>query len=75
MISSTTTSGGDYKALVCIMLSGGNDSFNMVIPRGNTEYAEYAAARSNLAIPQADLLPISPTTTDGRTYSTTWALW
>ena len=68
MISSTTMSGGDYKALVCIMLSGGNDSFNMVIPRGNTEYAEYAAARSNLAIPQADLLPISPTTTDGRTY-------
>ena len=26
--------GGDYKALVCIFLSGGNDSFNMLIPRG-----------------------------------------
>lgn len=59
---------GDYKALVMIMLNGGNDSFNMLIPRGNTEYAEYAATRSNLAIDQANLLAINPLTTDGRTF-------
>ena len=25
---------GNYKALVCIMLSGGNDSYNMLVPKG-----------------------------------------
>jgi len=68
MVSTSSIAGGEYKALVCIMLGGGNDSFNMVIPRGDTEYSEYAAARSNLAIPQADIRPINPTTTDGRSY-------
>lgn len=60
--------GGDYKALVCLMLSGGNDSFNMLIPRGNSEYNEYATTRSNLAIPQNNILPINPNTSDGRTF-------
>ena len=50
----------NYKALVCIMLQGGNDSFNMLVPRGASEYAEYAAVRGGLALPQADLLPINP---------------
>ncbi|MCB0642435.1 MAG: DUF1501 domain-containing protein [Phaeodactylibacter sp.] len=60
--------GGDYKALVCILLAGGNDSFNMLIPRGATEYADYVDIRSNLAIPQADLLAINPATNDGKEY-------
>ncbi|TBN18995.1 DUF1501 domain-containing protein [Hyunsoonleella pacifica] len=60
--------GGDYKALVCIMLSGGNDSFNMLIPKGNNEYNEYATSRSNLAIPQNDVLQINPNTSDGRVF-------
>lgn len=59
---------GDYKALVMVMLNGGNDSFNMLIPKGNTEYNEYATVRSNLAIAQADLLGINPITSDGRSY-------
>ena len=49
-----------YKALVCIMFAGGNDSFNMLIPRGNDEYNEYATVRTNLAIPQNQLLPLNP---------------
>ena len=40
----------DYKALVCIFLFGGNDANNTVIPLDG--YAEYAAARTLLAIPQ-----------------------
>ncbi len=59
---------GDYKALVCIFQLGGNDSFNMVIPRSNAEYNEYAAARQTLAIAQADLLPINPLVGDGADY-------
>lgn len=60
--------GGDYKALVYIMLHGGNDSFNMLIPKGNTEYNEYAVTRSNLSIPQNDILQINPITSDGRVF-------
>lgn len=58
----------NYKALVCILLSGGNDSYNMLIPKGTDEYAEYAAIRSDLAIPQADLLAINPLNPDGKEY-------
>ena len=47
----------DYKALVCVFLFGGNDANNMVIPVDG--HAQYAAARGNLAVPQAQLLPIS----------------
>ena len=50
---------GDYKALVCIMLEGGNDSFNMLIPTNPTEYNTYSEVRSNLAIPQADILGLN----------------
>ncbi|MEO0727168.1 MAG: DUF1501 domain-containing protein [Bacteroidota bacterium] len=67
MIGSTTL-GGDYKALVCVLLNGGNDSFNMVLPRNTESYNEYATARSNQAIPQNEILPINPQTTDGREF-------
>ena len=60
--------GDDYKALVCLFLAGGNDSYNMLVPRGPAEYAEYAAIRGDLALSQQSLLPISPATTDGRQF-------
>jgi uncharacterized protein (DUF1501 family) len=52
----------DYKALVCVFLSGGNDSNNMIVPTYKEGYAEYSAARAaqGLAIPQDQLLPIQP---------------
>jgi len=50
----------DYKALVCVFLFGGNDSWNMVVPYSNDEYAAYATSRGGLAIPQSQLLSISP---------------
>jgi uncharacterized protein (DUF1501 family) len=59
---------GDYKALVCVFLYGGNDSNNVLVPRG-TDYAGYSAARTNLALPQAALLPITPLSgSDGRSW-------
>ncbi len=61
--------GSDYKAIVCLFLNGGNDANNLIIPTGSG-YAAYASARSNLALPQTGLLPITPKTSDGRT----WAL-
>jgi uncharacterized protein (DUF1501 family) len=62
--------GSDYKALVCLFLNGGNDANNLIIPADSAGYAAYAAARTNLALPQTGLLPISPRTSDGRS----WAL-
>ncbi len=59
---------GDYKALVCLLLAGGNDSYNMLVPRGTAEYDEYAATRYDLALDQASLLPLSPLTSDGKLY-------
>ena len=52
----------DYKALVCVFLSGGNDSNNMVVPTYAEGYAQYSAARAaqGLAIPKTQLLPILP---------------
>ncbi len=50
----------DYRALVCLFFSGGIDSYNLVVPRGTSEYAQYAATRSDLALAQASLLPITP---------------
>ena len=41
----TAGTGGfsDYKALVCVFLFGGNDSWNMVVPRSAAEYARLCA--------------------------------
>jgi len=50
---------GDFKALVCVFLYGGNDSNNLLVPRG-ADYAAYTAARGTLALPQASLRPITP---------------
>ncbi len=57
----------DYKALVCLFLAGGNDSFNMLVPRGNAEYEEYAATRSDMALAQDELQPLNQTV-DGKTF-------
>jgi len=63
----------DYKALVCIFLAGGNDSNNLIIPTIASEYANYAAIRTPiLAIPLTgaahNVLPISPSNSDGHEY-------
>lgn len=48
-----------YKALVCIFLYGGNDANNMLVPFDTAGYANYAALRGDLAIPQNQLLQLS----------------
>jgi uncharacterized protein (DUF1501 family) len=58
----------DYRALVCLFLFGGNDSFNMLVPSSTNEYNAYSTSRQNLAIAQATLLPITPLVSDGAQY-------
>jgi uncharacterized protein (DUF1501 family) len=57
----------EYRALVCIFLNGGLDSFNMLTPRG-AEHAAYASVRQDLALSEASLLPINPLNTPGRSF-------
>ena len=51
---------GDFKALVCINLIGGNDQSNTVVPVGTAEYNAYVAARPTLALPRSQLLTLAP---------------
>ena len=56
-------SAGDYKALVCVFLYGGNDGNNTIVPFDTAGYAQYAAVRtaaSGIQLAQASLLPIQP---------------
>ena len=71
LAADATTAASDYKALVCLFLYGGNDSNNLLIPYDSASYADYAAARTLLAIPQANLLPITSKAADplGRKFS------
>lgn len=70
LVSSAAAQGGpgDYKALVCVFLFGGCDSFNLLVPRDTAHYNPYASARQNLAVPLNQLLPITPNTSDGSLY-------
>ncbi|MDB6072283.1 MAG: hypothetical protein JWL81_3454, partial [Verrucomicrobiales bacterium] len=49
----------DRKALVCVFLQGGNDSYNMLVPSDVAGHAAYANARSNLALDRNALLPLN----------------
>jgi uncharacterized protein (DUF1501 family) len=61
-----------YKALVCVFLFGGNDSWNMLVPSSQAEYDVYAASRGGvqstggLAIDRASLLPLNLAVADPR---------
>lgn len=46
------------KALVFIMLDGGNDSYNMLLPYDKVHYDEYRKTRHNLALNREALVPL-----------------
>jgi uncharacterized protein (DUF1501 family) len=65
----------DYKALVCIFLSGGNDSNNLIVPTIQSEYDDYAAIRTDVlslpisgVAPNQAVLPLTPLSSDGHDY-------
>lgn len=65
-------SAGDYKAMVCILLAGGCDTYNVLVPTESSEYAAYAATRSSLALSNdfnlGELIPLNYNNT-GRTFA------
>jgi|CZKL01.1.fsa_nt_gi uncharacterized protein (DUF1501 family) len=67
------TSGGDYRALVCIFLQGGNDGHGTVIATDPSSFSAFTQARSGapgLAYPQSTLFPVTlRTPQSGRTFA------
>lgn len=57
MAQTANYSFGDYKALVCIFLYGGNDSINTILPA--SQFAAYQSVRGQAPyfLPQASMLP------------------
>ena len=58
----------DYKAMVCILLSGGNDCYNMLVPMDPPSYKAYTESRSNMAIATKNLIAMDPSLTSGVPY-------
>ena len=51
--SAAAMSGGDYKALVCVCLVGGNDAYNTVLATDPASWANYNAVRNQAPEPIA----------------------
>ncbi|HEX8685820.1 MAG TPA: twin-arginine translocation signal domain-containing protein, partial [Pyrinomonadaceae bacterium] len=68
LVGAHAQAASDYRALVCVFLSGGNDGTNMVVPL-DAEYDQYAAVRgpSGLAFAKSSLVPVNPPS-QGRQY-------
>jgi uncharacterized protein (DUF1501 family) len=58
--AAANATGSEYRALVCLFMAGGMDTFNVLVPRGSAEYAQYASVRGKVALSQTSLLPINP---------------
>ena len=56
--------GGEYKAIVCVLLEGGADSFNMVAP-SDAAYGDYQGVRGSFALAKDSLLPLTHTNANG----------
>jgi len=50
----------DYKALVCVFLYGGNDSFNTIVPVSGQARTDYESSRGGLALPASGLAALTP---------------
>ena len=59
----------DYKAMVCILLAGGCDTFNVLVPTETSEYNDYVATRGSLALDYAanEIIDLNYNV-DGRTF-------
>ncbi len=51
MGTASAQTAGDYKALVCVFLNGGNDAFNMVLPTDAASWQAYTTVRNQAPDP------------------------
>ncbi|WP_245932598.1 DUF1501 domain-containing protein [Aquabacterium olei] len=71
MGSASAQSAGDQKALVCVYLAGGNDSFNTVLPTDDLSWKNYAQTRTqqpeSIVLPRDKVLALYPAVAYERT--------
>lgn len=60
---------GDYCAMVCILLAGGNDSYNMLVPHTLEQHDAYKNIRSDLALDRSSLITLPGAASNGRSYA------
>jgi uncharacterized protein (DUF1501 family) len=48
--SAAAQGAGDYRALVCLFMFGGNDAFNMVLPTDAASWTAYTATRGSIGL-------------------------
>ena len=58
--AAAATAPGDYRAIVCVFLYGGNDYGNTLVPYDSANYAAYQSIRGSIALAQDTLLPLAP---------------
>jgi uncharacterized protein (DUF1501 family) len=63
--AAAATAPGDYKALVCVFLYGGNDHGNTLVPYDDASHAAYAGIRQALATPRDALATTALPAGDG----------
>lgn len=70
-LTANAQTAGDYKALVCIFLFGGNDGHNTVVPLAGGEFSAYQSLRGGVALATNEILAIS---SNGTPYGLHYAL-
>jgi uncharacterized protein (DUF1501 family) len=55
LLGAANAAAGDYRALVCLFLNGGNDGMNSLVPTDGA-HADYSTARPALALSKASLV-------------------
>jgi uncharacterized protein (DUF1501 family) len=72
MTSHAAAAPSDYRAIVCVFLSGGNDGHGTLIATDSDSFTAFTQARNQaqgLAYPLNELLPVAPVTSQsGRTF-------
>jgi uncharacterized protein (DUF1501 family) len=72
LLAQTPGSPSSYKALVCIVLDGGCDSNNVIVPMDQSQYELYQSARPDIIVPRSTLIPFK--TSSGSSYGINPAL-
>jgi uncharacterized protein (DUF1501 family) len=57
LLPAMAQSSGNYRALVCVFLFGGNDSNNTIVPMDDPSFQAYTSIRGSLALPASALTP------------------
>ncbi len=56
----------DFRALICVYLSGGNDALNTILPLSDFHYKQYTKVRGSLSVARESITPIGLSVLDAQ---------